>query len=123
MAVNAARQKRSRILAEEPDAAVIWVQYGHVLKETGDAAGVEVAYREALRHDCETADTWLQLGHTLKIKGRIEEAVAAYWHALTLDPELVNAARELTAIGGVRRETDPAPTGEPVAVNGNSGSG
>src|SRR5207302_9934790 len=75
-------------IAAEPWNFAIWVQYGHALKESGDAAAGEEAYRKALRLAPEVADTHLQLGHVLKIQGRTDEASAAYVDALTLEPTL-----------------------------------
>ena len=83
----------------KPDNPVIWVQYGHALKESGHLPDAESAYRTALKLDGEVADTHLQLGHALKIQGRKIEAGVAYLHALALDPALDHAARELQALG------------------------
>jgi len=80
----AARYYR-QALSEEPELPAIWVQYGHMLKESGDAAAAEAAYRESLRLDPENADTHLQLGHALKLLGRVEDAEAAYRSAAALD--------------------------------------
>jgi len=80
----AARYYR-QALSEEPELPAIWVQYGHMLKESGDAAAAEAAYRESLRLDPEDADTHLQLGHALKLLGRVEDAEAAYRSAAALD--------------------------------------
>jgi tetratricopeptide (TPR) repeat protein len=38
-------------LSEEPRAPAIWVQYGHMLKNCGEIAAAEQAYREAQRYD------------------------------------------------------------------------
>jgi tetratricopeptide (TPR) repeat protein len=111
-----------KALAEEPEAAAIWVQYGHALKEMGDIAAAEAAYREALRHDADAADIWLQLGHALKLQGRIGEAEAAYQQALSLDPGLDNAARELLAVVRDRQAADAVPFSGRAVLNGNCGS-
>jgi predicted Zn-dependent protease len=80
----AARYYR-QALREDPELPAIWVQYGHMLLETGDAAGAEAAYRESLRRDPENPDTHLQLGRALNLQGRAEAAEAAYRRAAALD--------------------------------------
>lgn len=95
---RAARLYRD-VLAQHPDSAPIWVQYGHALKESGDLAGAETAYREALRREPASPDTHLQLGHALKLQQRRDEAAVAYRLALTLDPGFEPAQLELAALG------------------------
>jgi hypothetical protein len=111
-----------KALVEEPDAAAIWVQYGHSLKEMGDPAAAEAAYRKSLQYDPDAADTWLQLGHAVKILGRPGEAAAAYRQALALDAGLGGAARELAALDVIETPAGATAHGEPLAVSGNCGS-
>jgi glycosyltransferase involved in cell wall biosynthesis len=85
-----------------PDNPVIWVQYGHALKESGNLPEAERAYRTSLDLDADVADTHLQLGHALKIQGRKIEAEVAYFRALALDPTMEHATRELQALGWTR---------------------
>lgn len=118
---RAARYYR-KALVEEPDAAAIWVQYGHALKEMGDPAAAEAAYRKSLQYDPDAADTWLQLGHAVKIQGRPGEAAAAYRQALALDTGLDAAARELAALDVIEAPAGATAHGEPLAVSGNCGS-
>ncbi len=95
---SAARYYREA-LDLKPDNALIWVQYGHALKESGNLPEAENAYRNALELDADVADTHLQLGHALKIQGRKIEATVAYLRALALDPALDHASRELQGLG------------------------
>jgi glycosyltransferase involved in cell wall biosynthesis/Flp pilus assembly protein TadD len=81
-----------------PTDAAIWVQLGHCLKEIGDLAGGETAYRHAVRQQPTDADVYLQLGHVLKLQGRRREALEAYRRSFTLKP-LWAAARELQWFG------------------------
>ena len=111
-----------KALAEEPDAAAVWVQYGHSLKEMGDLAAAEAAYRKSLQYDPDAADTWLQLGRALKIQARPHEAAAAYRQALALDAELGAAACELAALDDMEATADGPAHGESRAVSGNCGS-
>lgn len=88
-----------KTLARKPENPPIWVQYGHVLKESGHLTEAEGAYRTALAYGLCTADSYLQLGHVLKMQGRTDEAWAAYVRALILDPSLNGAPLKLTQIG------------------------
>jgi glycosyltransferase involved in cell wall biosynthesis len=99
--VSAARYYREA-LDHKPDNPAIWVQYGHALKESGNVAEAENAYRKSLELDAGIADTHLQLGHALKIQGRRIEAGTAYLRALALDPTLDHASFELIALGWTR---------------------
>jgi GT2 family glycosyltransferase/tetratricopeptide (TPR) repeat protein len=88
-----------RALDRNPDNPPIWVQYGHALKEAGDAAAAARAYRAALSYAPGVADTHLQLGHALKLQGKTEEAQAAYLRAFALDPTLPHPGAELSGLG------------------------
>jgi glycosyltransferase involved in cell wall biosynthesis len=99
--VSAARYYR-KALDQEPANPPIWVQYGHALKESGNAFEAENAYRKSLALEPNVADTHLQLGHALKIQGRRIEAGAAYVRALALDPGLDDASFELEGLGWSR---------------------
>jgi tetratricopeptide (TPR) repeat protein len=99
--VSAARYYR-KALDQEPANSPIWVQYGHALKESGNAFEAENAYRKSLELEPNVADTHLQLGHALKIQDRRIEAGAAYVRALALDPGLDDASFELEGLGWSR---------------------
>src|SRR6516225_10727082 len=86
-------------LQRRPQNPPIWVQYGHVLKESGHLAEAERAYRTALAYDPRNADSHLQLGHVLKVQGKKEEAQAAYLRALSIDPSLHGASLEFAQFG------------------------
>src|SRR5260370_139529 len=49
----------------------IWIQYGHALKESGNRAMAEAAYRTAIGYSPDDADAYLHLGHILKLQGKI----------------------------------------------------
>lgn len=82
-------------LARNSDRPPIWLQYGHVLKESGKYQHAEAAYRRAIAGDPGLADAELHLGHVLKIQRRWVEAAAAYMQAFVLDPTLTAAREEL----------------------------
>ncbi len=58
--VQAAHNYRAG-LSLMPDAAAVWVQYGHALKESGHVGEAAAAYRRSLEIDASVADTHLQL--------------------------------------------------------------
>lgn len=82
-----------------PDAAPIWVQLGHALKETGDLSGAELAYRHSLALDRGVADTHVQIGHIFKMTGRTDDAITSYSQAVEIDPRLESGWRELRLFG------------------------
>ncbi len=102
---RAARHYRQALRAM-PEAAAIWVQYGHALKESGNIAEAEAAYRRSLALRPEIADTHLQLGHALKLQGRIDEAATAYLRAAALDPVLRHPRDELIGLGWTTRRIE-----------------
>lgn len=76
------------------------VQYGHMLKESGDLAGAEDQYMRAAEDRPHDADLQLQIGHLHKLAGRPELAAAHYARALALNPGWREAERELAAVSG-----------------------
>src|SRR5437868_1730918 len=107
-------------LHRNPQNPPIWVQYGHVLKESGQLAEAERAYRTAIGYNGSAADPHLHLGHVLKIQGKKEEARTAYLCALALDPSLNDVVLEFAQLGWSNRHLSALRTmlGEDI---GNSG--
>jgi glycosyltransferase involved in cell wall biosynthesis len=99
---EAAQAYRSALDAK-PDAAGIWVQYGHMLKEAGNPDEARVAYERALELEPDKADTYLQIGHLHKIQAKKLSAIQMYSRALQLDPTMRDARQELTALGAKAR--------------------
>ena len=89
--------------AREPGRHDILVQLGNMLKDSGDLAGAELAYRQSLSL-ADRADTRLQLGHVLKLAGDRVGALACYRDALALDPGLPGAVRELAEMGDQQQQ-------------------
>ena len=117
-------------LQRTPQNPPIWVQYGHVLKESGHWTGAERAYRTALAYDPGSADAHLQLGHILKIQGKTEEAKTAYLRAVAIDPSLNCVSFDFSQLGWSEthfselRGMLSTDLGDPIAaagVNGASG--
>jgi tetratricopeptide (TPR) repeat protein/SAM-dependent methyltransferase len=86
-------------LQRKPQNPPIWVQYGHVLKESGHWADAERAYRTAIAYNPGSADGHLQLGHVLKLQGKKEEARTAYLRAVALEPSLNGVSFEFAQLG------------------------
>lgn len=81
-------------LAERPKAGGIWVQFGNALKESGDLAGAERAYAEAIHLAPRDSDARLQMGHLYKVMSRDGEALLSYELAYFLDPASMSARDE-----------------------------
>jgi Tfp pilus assembly protein PilF len=86
-------------LARNPRNPPIWVQYGHVLKESGELVQAETAYRRAIAHDPGRADPHLHLGHVLKMQGNQEEGEASYLRAFAFEPASPEPLVGLRTIG------------------------
>jgi tetratricopeptide (TPR) repeat protein len=89
-----------KALARSPRLPDIWLQYGHALKESGDLAAAEAAYRRAIGVDAEFAEGHFFLGQLLARQGRAAEAREAYLRFEKLDPAaLHHKIDELVALG------------------------
>ncbi len=85
-------------LSLRPDAANIWMQLGHCLKESGRAKQAEKAYLEALERDPDNADTLLHVG---RIKLALNDAASAELYlkrAAAMPSPSLDAAIELRAL-------------------------
>jgi tetratricopeptide (TPR) repeat protein len=94
-----AAQCYRKALIAMPNVPGMWVQYGHVLKESGKVVEAEAAYRRAITLDPDHADAHLQLGHLLRIQGRTEEAAGAFLRSVVLDPAPRHARDQLIGLG------------------------
>lgn len=59
-----------KYLKRRPDDGPIWVQFGHVLNETGDRAGAEAAYRKATQLSPDDGDALFHLRAVLRAQGK-----------------------------------------------------
>jgi glycosyltransferase involved in cell wall biosynthesis len=89
-------------LARAPGLFHIWIQYGHALKEAGQLAKAENAYRQAAILKPESWEPHLHIGHTRKLESDLHGAARFYLDAWKRDPACADAARELQilALGG-----------------------
>jgi tetratricopeptide (TPR) repeat protein len=76
----------AKALQHVPRFPGIWVQYGHCLKESGDIAAAENAYRQATELDPSVGEVYLHLAHVLTLRHRDREAAVAYRCFAQLDP-------------------------------------
>ena len=83
-------------LRREPKRAGVWMQFGHVMMETGRLEQALDAYTRADELRPGTVDTNMHLGHALKFLGRTDEAREAYAVAHAIDPDHYPAFREMT---------------------------
>ncbi|MCY1669398.1 tetratricopeptide repeat protein [Rhizobium sp. SL86] len=86
-----------RFLNYKANAAGIWIQYGHALKESGQYGAANAAYSKAVALEPGNSDAHLQLGHLLKIMGRMELAQESYERSHSIDHN-EDADRELAAL-------------------------
>jgi tetratricopeptide (TPR) repeat protein len=94
------------------------VQYGHSLKEVGDIAAAENAYRRATELDPSVGEVYLHLGRVLTLQHRDQEAAAAYRCFAQVDParwqqlydELVASGQEREAVASYWRSLIGEPT-------------
>ena len=97
---TAAARHYRKALRRVPGQPEVWAQYGHVLREAGDAAGAEAAYRRAIALDPQFGEWRLFLGHALARQGRPAEARDEYRQFERLDPAGLHRKREeLVALG------------------------
>jgi O-antigen ligase/Flp pilus assembly protein TadD len=75
-------------LALRPRDFAIWLRYGQSLEEAGDAAGAELAFREAVRLAPHYAKPAWQLGNMLLRAGSRDEAFVELRRAAASDPAL-----------------------------------
>ena len=95
----AARHYR-KALRRVPGQPEVWAQYGHVLREVGDAAAAEAAYRRAIGLQPQVGEWHLFLGQALARQGRTAEARDAYRQFERLDPDGLQRKRdELVGLG------------------------
>lgn len=65
-----------------------WSNYGNILDGQGNLAGAELAFKQALIHRPNMADTHYNLGILLQNQQRLHEAAAAYKAAIRFRPRL-----------------------------------
>lgn len=80
-----AAARYAAILKTTPNHSALWVQFGHMLKELGQATLAEAAYRRAISADYNNADARRHLGHLLVDQGRLAEGRSMLLTATHLD--------------------------------------
>lgn len=96
----AVKHYRAATLLSAEKKATVWIQLGHALKETSDLVGAELAYRNAITLDAQSADAHLHLGHSLKLQARKYEAMEAYLAAIKIQDNFDDARHALLAVVG-----------------------
>lgn len=96
----------SEALSRDPSLAHVWVQYGHMLRESRNYDAAEGAYGEALRLRT-ASDPHLHLGHLHKQRGQIARAARSYLAAAQLDPTNGDALAELHRLMALNIEIVP----------------
>ncbi len=80
------------------------IKLGWSLLIDGNYSGAAAAYREAIRHDRDSAEAYLGLGSSLKMQNHIPAAIEAYQHVLRLQPDYTAA---LVHLGSIYADGDP----------------
>ena len=65
-----------------------WSNYGNILDGQGNKAGAELAFKQALIHRGNMADTHYNLGTLLQNQGRLQESILCYEAAIRFRPKL-----------------------------------
>lgn len=95
-------------LALSPGAFAMWVQFGHMLKESGALAKAQAAYQRALRLRPNDTDLHIQLGHLHLLRDSPGNAREHYACAISLgsrDPNAVQFLRDQPGQDSVVRAT------------------
>src|SRR5271165_4245079 len=82
----------------KPEAALIWVQLGHCLTESGKATEAERAYLKALELDPDSPNTLLHLGRARQSMDDPATAARYFQRAATAPSPSVDAREELWAL-------------------------
>jgi tetratricopeptide (TPR) repeat protein len=94
--------------AVRPDNAVVLVNLGVILRETGDADGAAGCFREAVRHDPRLAAAHFNLGVYLKAKGDADGAARCFEAAVAADPADPEAHNNLGILLKAKGDLDRA---------------
>lgn len=97
---SVARDFFATAVAQNPSLTDIWIQLGHVCKETGAYEAAEDAYTNALSGGPLDAATWNQIGHARKLRGAFDDAVAAFARAVICGNTDPTARRDLDHLTG-----------------------
>src|SRR5262245_46806284 len=93
-------RRYGRYLARGNWSAENWARYGYALKACDQLDTAAHAYAMALSLEADNlSDAHLQTGHLHKAQGDTQKAVQSYKSALKLNPENLDAANELRALG------------------------
>lgn len=122
-----------RWLKRRPNDGPVWVQLGHMLRESGDLVGAGRAYETAAGIMPDDADLLLFRGHLERHRGHVDAAMNFYRlsHARDSNAEAAHAIEAMEAeygvgIGESAREDEPGEseraTIEPTAVSPPAGA-
>jgi tetratricopeptide (TPR) repeat protein len=99
----AEREALQKVIQIDPAMAVAHHQLGYLASSSGDFAGAEAQFREAVRAAPGYTDAWISLAATLGMESRYPEAQQAVQRALEIDPHNTNAValqKDLASLAG-----------------------
>jgi tetratricopeptide (TPR) repeat protein len=82
------------------------IEYARTLYRAGDFLGAVKLYRRAIELEEGIAFVWNELGRTLRVLGKLNEARACFERAHALDPEFVDAHRNLALLADDQNHND-----------------
>jgi tetratricopeptide (TPR) repeat protein len=86
-----AKRVFEQALADDPNDARAWLDYGLAHEAAGDWTSAEESYRRATEVDRNFAEAFNNLGVVLRERGKLSEATQMLERAVGLDPELAAA--------------------------------
>jgi len=119
-----ARADFERVVADDPERAVVWVELGNTLRSLGEVAAAVAAFDEALARDpASRPDAWNNRGSCRLELGRAADALADFDRTAALDPDRAEprvhrgmALRELGRLEDAERACDEALDLDPRSV-------
>lgn len=103
-------------LQKKPADFHVWIQLGHMRKESGDYPGAEEAYFKARALNNADSDLFLQLGHLEKLRGNLTAALSHYRRSAALDDHNTHALEEVEIVAALM-QAPPSGPAEPVTDN------
>jgi tetratricopeptide (TPR) repeat protein len=105
-----AAHRYGKAVALRPTPA-LWMQYAHTLRDSGEPARAEDAYRQTLALKPDNREALTGLGEALALLGRNDEAAEAYLRAASLGPALSDPRAGLIRLGWSDERIDRALAG------------
>jgi len=97
-----------KAVSNSPSTVAFHAGLANTLRQTGDIAGAEASYREAVRLEPGNSQYLNNLGTLLQEQKRLPEALECYQKALSITPDLAQALYNTAAIYRAQGQTEEA---------------